>query len=409
MRFVMIGGGIAAGNVAVGLREEGFDGEIIILGDEPGLPFGRPPLSKTYLRDEEDLDDWLVKPADWFEANSVDLRSDSRATGLDPAGRRVILEEDEIICDKICIATGCRPKLPAIEGVDLEGVIPLRRKAHADAIKGLAKTNDAKVLIAGMSFIGAEVAASLRQIGADITAVFPGAGPLVSVLGKQVGTRLSEVHNASGIELVSEQTVTGFVGRGRVEAALTKSGRRIDCTMAVLGAGVEPNVEFLEGSGVLVDNGIQVDAFCQTNVENVFAAGDVAAQDHPVFGRIRVEHFNNAEKQGRYVARSMLGHTEPYDYIHTFWSDQFSHKIEYVGYAREWDEFVVRGDREKFLGFYLKDQQVAAAIGFDRGGDPEMEPDSELAACIPLIRDRLKIDPLRLSDESVDLHEIGDR
>lgn len=409
MRFVIIGGGLAGGNVAVGLREEGFDGEIIILGDEPGLPFGRPPLSKTYLRDEEDLSDWLVKPADWFQANSVDLRSDSGARGLDPAGRRVILEDDEIICDKICIATGCRPQLPDIEGVNLEGVIPLRRKAHADAIKDLAKANDAKVLIAGMSFIGAEVAASLSQIGADITAVFPGAGPLVSVLGKEVAARLSEVHKASGMELVPDQTVTKFVGRGSVEAALTKSGRRIDCTMAVLGAGVEPNVEFLEGSGVLVDNGIHVDAFCQTNVENVFAAGDVAAQDHPVFGRIRVEHYNNAEKQGRYVARSMLGHTDPFDYIHTFWSDQFTHKIEYVGYAREWDEFVVRGDSQKFLGFYLKDQQVAAVIGFDRGGDPEMEPDSELAACVPLVRDRPRVDPLRLSDETYDIHEMGDR
>jgi 3-phenylpropionate/trans-cinnamate dioxygenase ferredoxin reductase component len=402
-RFVIIGGGLAGGNVAVGLREEGFDGEIIILGDEPGLPFGRPPLSKTYLRGKEDLDGWLVKPSDWYQNDSIDLRPDSRATGLDPSGGRVLLEDGEIVCDAICIATGCRPKIPGIEGIHLEGVIPLRRKVHADAIKAQAGSDGAKAVIAGMSFIGSEVAASLRQLGTEVTAVFPGGGPLVSVLGKEVSGRLTEIHRRKGVELIPQDEVVSFVGKSRVEAAKTESGRHIECSFAVLAAGVEPNVEFLAGSQVQTDNGVLVDASCRTNIENVFAVGDVANHHHPIFGRIRIEHYNNAEKQGRHVARSMLGSTEPYDYVHTFWSDQYAHKIEYVGYAKQWDEFVIRGGDERFIGFYLKDGIMRAAVGLDRGGDPEMEPDSELAACVPLIRDGTPVDLLQLRDEAVDL------
>lgn len=403
MRFVVVGTGLAGGNVTVGLREEGFDGEIILLGDEPGLPFGRPPLSKTYLRDEEDLEGWLVKPADWYETHSVDLRTDSRAIGVDPGGKRVILEEGEIVCDAICIATGCTPKLPDIEGVDLEGVHTLRRKADADAIKVDAKAPGAKALVVGMSFIGSEVAASLRQIGTDVTAIFPGSAPLAAVLGEGVASRLFEIHSGKGVELLPNDSVAKFVGDGRVEAAITKAGRRVECTFAVVGVGVKPNVELLEGSGARINNGVEVDASCRTNIDNLFAAGDVAEHEHPIFGRIRVEHYNNAEKQGRHVARSMLGKPAPYDYVHTFWSDQYEHSIEYVGYARDWDEFVIRGDSERFLGFYLKDEVIRAVVGLDRGGDPEMEPDSELAACARLIRDGRNIDSRQLADEDFSL------
>lgn len=395
-RFVIIGGGLAGGNAAVGLREEGFDGEIIVLGDEPGSPFGRPPLSKTYLRGEEDLDGWLVKPPDWYDSHGVDLRLGSGATGLDPSGRRVLLQDGEIVCDAVCIATGCRPKIPAIEAVNLEGVLPLRRKVHAEAIQALAGSDGAKALIAGMSFIGSEVAASLRQLGTEVTAVFPGDGPLVSVLGQTVSSRLAEIHRGKGVELIPRDEVVSFVGRDRVEAAKTQSGRHIDCSFAVLAAGVEPNVEFLAGSQVRTDNGVLVDASCRTNIESVFAVGDVANHDHPIFGRIRIEHFNNAEKQGRHVARSMLGSTQPYDYVHTFWSDQYAHKIEYVGYAKQWDKFVIRADGEGFIGFYLEEGIMRAVVGLDRGGDPEADPDSELAAWIPLIRDGTPVDPLQL-------------
>jgi 3-phenylpropionate/trans-cinnamate dioxygenase ferredoxin reductase subunit len=181
--------------------------------------------------------------------------------------------------------------------------------------------------------------------------------------------------------LISHDAVERFEGAGRLERALTRSGRVIDCELAVVAVGIQPNVEMLAGSGVAVDNGVLVDAGCRTNVAGVYAAGDVANHMHPLFGRIRVEHYNNAEKQGAAAAKSMLRPNVEYGYLHTFWSDQYEHKLEYAGHARSWDGFDVRGsltDRS-FIGFYLESGVLRAAVGLNRGGDPEQDPDGELA------------------------------
>ncbi len=401
MRIVIVGAGLSGGNVAVGLREEGFEGEVVVLGDEPGLPFGRPPLSKTYLRDEEDLSGWFVQPGDWYAQHDVTLRTGARAVRVDASGGRVVLADDgEIACDRLCVATGCRARRPSIPGIDLDGVHLLRTKADADAIKDETRTRGAKAAVIGMSFIGSEVAASLRRLGVEVTAIFPGSGPLASVLGDRVAGAMSAIHRDNGVELLANEKVAELRGLDRVEEVVTESGRRVSCTFAVLGLGVEPNVELLDGSGVATDNGVLVDAACRTNVENVFAVGDVANHDHPIFGRLRVEHFNNAEKQGRHVARAILGSDEPYDYVHSFWSDQYDDKLEYVGFAKGWDDFVVRGDVEarSFLGFYLKDGVLQAAMGLNRGGDPEEDAGSELAECVELIRHRTPADPAVLTD-----------
>jgi 3-phenylpropionate/trans-cinnamate dioxygenase ferredoxin reductase subunit len=405
-RIVVIGGGLAGGNVAVSLREEGYDGEVVVLGAEPGPPFGRPPLSKTYLRDEEDLSGWLVKPGDWYSEHDITLRSEQPADRIDPGGRRVVLADGtEITCDAVCVATGCRPREVRGDGRDLDGIFTLRTKADADAINAAAREPGAKCVVIGMSFIGAEVAASLRQMGVEVTAIFPDAGPLERVLGEQVAAVMTGIHADHGVDLHPNQRVAGFRGASRVENVVSESGDSFDCTFCVVGVGVEPNVALAEGAGVTIDNGILVDARCRTSIENIYAAGDVANHDHPLFGRIRVEHYNNAEKQGRHVARAMLGKAGPYDYVHSFWSDQYDDKIEYIGYASEWDDFVVRGDLEgrAFLGFYLSDGRVIAAMGLNRGGDPEADADSELAACVQLIRDGSKVDAETLADEGREL------
>ncbi len=407
MRVVVLGAGLAGGNVAAGLRDEGFDGEIVLLGDEATPPFGRPPLSKTYLRAEEDLTSWLPKPIDWYTANDVELRLDGRVDRVDTANSRVIVGGEEITYDRLCLTTGCRPRLPDLPGIDLDGVLPLRTKEQCDEIKRRA-VKGAKAVVVGMSFIGSEVAASLRQLGVDVTAMFPGAGPLANVLGDAVARRMYEIHASQGVRLLPGEKVAAFEGAGRVEKVRTESGRSVECDFAVIGLGVEPNVELLKGSDVKIDNGVVVDVTCRANVPNVYAAGDVANHDHPLFGRIRVEHFNNAEKQARYVARSLLGSVEPFDYVHSFWSDQYDHKIEYIGHARKWDEFVVRGDLDGgFLGFYLKDDVPLAVMGLDRGGDPEAEPNSEMAQCVPLVRKREPVDPRALADEGAELASLA--
>jgi 3-phenylpropionate/trans-cinnamate dioxygenase ferredoxin reductase subunit len=405
---VIVGGGFSGGNAAATLREEGFAGPVVIVSREPGVPFGRPPLSKTYLRSAEDLEGWYVRPAGWYAEHGVDIRRASVA-GVDPAAHTVVLDSGESISyQKVLIATGARNRRLGVPGAELPGIHYLRTVAECDAIKQEAVAGRRAVVV-GMGFIGCEVAASLTQLGVQVTAVFPGRAPLDRVLGGQVGALIGAIHRANGVELLAGEQVAAFEGTERVEAIVTAAGRRIPCDFAVAGIGVEPDIPAVAGSSIAEDNGILVDEFCRTSAPDVYAAGDLANQLHPLFGRVRVEHYNNAEKQGAAAARSMLGSTAPYDYVHTFWSDQYEHTIEYVGHVTKWDEFVVRGSVEegKLVGFYLVDGVVRAAVGLDRGGDPELDRDSEMAASARLVAARAR--PARgvLADEHADLWSLA--
>src|SRR5213080_2876892 len=375
---VIVGAGLAGGNAAVTLREEGWRGRIVLLGAEPGIPFGRPPLSKTYLRGEEDLSAWYVKPADWYGEHDIELRTGSIVRQVDTALKQLRLASGATLdYDKLVLCTGGTNRNLAVPGANLPGVYQLRTVAECDAIRQVAQPG-ARAVVVGMGFIGAEVAASLRQMGLEVTAVLPGAAPLATVLGNQV------------------------------ERVLTAKGARLACDLVVVGVGIAPAVDALAGSAIALDNGILVNARCQTSVPDVFAAGDVANLLHPVFGRVRVEHFNNAEKQGRAVARAVLGNLQAYEYIYSFWSDQYEHKLEYVGFARNWERIVLRGsyDSRKFLAFYLTQGILQAAFGLNRGGDPELEADAELRACQDLIRGRIRLSETALADDRVDLRSL---
>jgi len=402
--IVIVGGGLAGGNAAVTLREEGFPGPVVLISREPGVPFGRPPLSKTYLRSEEDLGGWFVRPAGWYAGHGIERRH-AGVTTVDPAAHTVTLDSgEELGYQQVLIATGGRNRRLAIPGADLPGLHYLRTVAECDAIKREAAPGRRAVVV-GMGFIGCEVAASLTQLGVQVTAVFPGRDPLETVLGGQVGALIGAIHRANGVELLPGDQIAGFEGTERLAAAVTAAGRRITCDFAVAGIGIEPHVP---GVAVAQQNGILADELCRASAPDVYAAGDVANHLHPLFGRIRVEHYNNAEKQGAAAARSMLGSTAPYDYLYTFWSDQYEHKIEYVGHVTKWDEFVVRGsvaDR-KLIGFYLVDGVVRAAVGLDRGGDPELDLDGEMAACARLVAARARPAPAVLADDRTDLRSL---
>jgi 3-phenylpropionate/trans-cinnamate dioxygenase ferredoxin reductase component len=277
--------------------------------------------------------------------------------------------------------------------------------AECDAIKREALPGRRAVVV-GMGFIGCEVAASLTQLGVRVTAVFPSRAPLERVLGGQVGGLIGGFHRANGVDLLPGARVAAFEGTERLEAVVTAAGRRIACDFAVAGIGIEPDIPDV---AVAQENGILTDELCRASAPDVYAAGDVANQLHPLFGRIRVEHFNNGEKQGRAAARSMLGATDPYDYVHSFWSDQYTHKIEYVGHAARWDEFVIRGSLEQgaLIGFYLLDGVVAAAVGVDRGGDPELDLGGEMAACARLVAERARPGAGVLADDRTDLWSLA--
>ena len=402
--IVIVGGGMAGGNAAVTLREEGFAGPVVLISREPTVPFGRPPLSKTYLRSEEDLDGWYVRPAGWYADHNVECRSGTVAA-VDPAAHTVSLGSgEELGYHKVLIATGGRNRRLGIPGSGLPGIHYLRTVAECDAIKREAAPGRRAVVI-GMGFIGCEVAASLTQLGVRVTAVFPGQNPLDRVLGAQVGALIGAMHRAKGVELRPGDQVAAFEGTERLEAVVTGTGHRIACDFAVAGIGIQPEIPAVP---VTQENGILTDERCRASAPDVYAAGDIANHLHPLFGRIRVEHYNNAEKQGTAAARSMLGSAAPYDYLHSFWSDQYEHKIEYVGHADKWDEFVIRGSvaEAKLIGIYLVDGVVRAAVGLDRGGDPELDLDGEMAACARLVAARARPAPAALADDHTDLWSL---
>jgi 3-phenylpropionate/trans-cinnamate dioxygenase ferredoxin reductase subunit len=407
--FVIVGGGVAGGNAAAALREEGFTGRVVIISQEPGVPYGRPPLSKTYLRSEEELEGWYVRPAGWYEEHDVDLLSGSSVVAVDAAAHMVVLGSGkELRYQKVLIATGGRNRRLGLPGAQLSGILYLRTVADCDAIKREAVANRRAVVV-GMGFMGCELAASLTQLGVRVTAVFPGRVPLERVLGAEIGALIGDIHRANGVELLAGDQVAALEGTERLEAVVTANGHRVACDFAVVGVGITPDVPAIAGSSITQANGILADELCRTSATDVYAAGDVANHLHPLFGRVRVEHFNNAEKQGAAAARSMLGSATPYGYIHSFWSDQYEHKIEYVGHATKWDEFVVRGsvDEGKLVGFYLLDGLVQAAVGLDRGGDPELDSDSEMAACARLVALRVRLARGLLADEHADLWSLA--
>ena len=327
---------------------------------------------------------------------------------VDPAAHSVVLDSGQRLeYQKVLIATGGRNRRLAALGAELDGIHYLRTVAECDAIKREARAGRRAVVV-GMGFIGCEVAASVTQLGVRVTAIFPGAAPLERVLGTEVGEAIGAIHRENGVELLAEHQVGAIEGSGRVEAVVTGDGDRVACDFVVVGVGIEPVAPAFVGSSVAQSGGIDVDERCRASQPDVYAAGDVANHLHPIFGRIRVEHFNNAEKQGRAAARSMLGAADPYDYLHSFWSDQYEHKLEYVGHAAKWDEFVVRGSlaERKLVGFYLLDGQIHAAVGLDRGGDPELDTEGEMAACARLVAQRAKPSRSQLVDEAVNLWSL---
>jgi len=398
----------AGGTAAATLRDEGFNGRVVLVSREPGIPFGRPPLSKTYLRSEEDLTSSYVRPPGWYEAHEVDLRADS-VIGVDPAAHALALRSGrELGYEKLLIATGGRNRMLELPGSELPGIYYLRTVAECDAIKREAEAGRRAVVV-GMGFIGCEVAASLTQLDVQVTAIFPGRNPLERVLGEQLGALIGEVHRSNGVRLLPGAQVAAFHGTKRLESIVLADGEQVGCDFAVVGVGIDPDVPPIAGSSVAQDNGILVDERCRSNAPDVYAAGDVANHLHPVFGRIRAEHYNSAEYHGAAAARAMLGSSAPFDYVHNFFSDQYEHVLHVrrpryeVGRLRRPRE--PRGCQIRRL---LPGRRGGAGpVGFDRGGDPEWEPDSEMATSARLVASRARPGYGVLTDEGADLRSLA--
>jgi len=395
---VIVGAGQAGASAAGSLRDHGYDGELVMIGAEPMAPYERPPLSKEYLRGESGHQ--LIRPEAWWADHDVDARLGVRAARLLAADRAIELEDGERVAfDQAVIATGSRNRRFDWPGLDLPGVLDLRAAPDADAIRAAA-SGASKAVLVGMGFIGAEVAASLRHLGIDVTVIEYAHTPLERVLGAELGGSIEALHRDHGVEMFFRDAAERFVGDGRFEAVLTKEGRTIEGDFAVVGVGVEPVTELAAQGGVPVENGIPVDATLRTPVEGVWAIGDVARHDHPVFGPIRVEHFDNAVKMGEHVARNLLGANEVFDDAHWFWSDQYDADIQMAGYALEWDRTVIRGSIEErsFSAFLLKEGRLLSTFSMNRRSDARRS--------MPLIVARAHPDPDRLADPDVDLRSL---
>ena len=401
-RFVIVGAGLAGAKAAETLREEGFDGELLLIGDEPERPYERPPLSKDYLRGET-AEKPYVHPESFYADNEITLETSTRVTGIDAGLSELLLEGDRRLgYDRLLLTTGAVPRRLDVPGAELDDIHYLRTLPDSERI-GERIERGGRLVVVGSGWIGAEIAASARQKGCEVTMVEMASLPLERVLGPEVGQIYLDIHRDHGIEFLPETTVEHFEGAGSVERVVTRDGATLEADFVVVGIGVAPRTGLVETAGLRIDNGVLVDERLETSVPGVFAAGDVANAHHPFYGhRLRVEHWANALNQGPVAARAMLGQDVAYDEIPYFFSDQYEVGMEYGGFATSWDEVVFRGEvaAREFVAFWLEDERVVAGMNVNVWDVNE--------AIRELIRSRHAVDPTRLADPDVPFDALVD-
>ena len=366
---VIIGGGPAGNMAAETLRDEGYAGPITMLSADATLPADRPNLSKDYLAGRISEEWALLRSPDYFQDNGIDGRLSTRVARIDTEQRSIELADgSRLTYGALLLATGAEPVKLDVPGADLDHVRYLRTLDDSRAL--IARAGNAKrVAIVGASFIGLEVASSLRARGLDVHVIGPEAIPMARLLGQQVGSFIRSVHEQHGVNFHLGRTATSID-----EHALTlDNGERIDADLVVVGIGVRPATALAEQAGLTIDRGVLVDQFLETSAPAVFAAGDIARWPDPHSGQaIRVEHFVVAERQGQTAARNMLGRREPFDAVPFFWTEQHDLGIGYVGHAERWDEIVIDGSLEArdCSVTYLREgrKQAVAVIHRDHEG-----------------------------------------
>lgn len=379
---VIIGGGLAAARTAEQLRRSEYDGAITIVSDEGHLPYDRPPLSKQVLRAE--TDDVTLKPAEFYEEKDITVLLGNGVSSVDTAAKTLTLVDGtQLSYDELVIATGLVPKRIS-SFPDLTGIHVLRSYDQSLALRreaGAAR----RAVVVGAGFIGCEVAASLRGLGVDVVLVEPQPAPLASVLGEQIGELVARLHRAEGVDVRCAVGVAQVGGDDRVQSVTLGDGTELEADLVVVGIGSHPATEWLEGSGIEVDNGVVCDEVGRASAPHVWAIGDVASWRDTVGGQVRVEHWSNVADQARAMAPSMLGQdalaavSVPY-----FWSDQYDVKIQCLGEPEATDTVhLVEDDGRKFLAYYERDGVVVGVVG---GGMPGkvMKARSKIAAGAPI-------------------------
>ena len=399
--LAIVGASVAGTSAATAARAAGFVGRIVLVGDEPGLPYERPPLSKAILRDEAAPESADLHDEDHYADQQIDLLPGRTVSALDLATRALVLDGAERIeCSSIIIATGSAPRRLTIPGADLDGVHHLRTRGDALRLRD-ALRRGTRVAVIGAGWIGTEVAASARQVGAEVVLVDPAPVPLQRVLGDTIGGVFAALHADHGVTLRLGTGVTSLAGTGEVERVVLSDGSTEAVDLVVVGIGVTPRTGLAEGAGLAVADGIVVDSHLQTATPGVYAVGDVASAWHPHYGRhLRVEHWANALNQGATAGANAAGADQVYDRIPYFFSDQYDLGMEYVGLGQPGDQLTVRGDLEgrRFIAFWHRDGIVTAAMNVN-----VWDVVDDLRS---LLVERAVVDPDRLADEDVPLGEL---
>ncbi|MBY8887877.1 FAD-dependent oxidoreductase [Streptomyces sp. PTM05] len=415
--FVIVGAGLAGAKAAEALREQGFTGRVILVGDERDRPYERPPLSKGYLLGKDERDAVFVHPLAWYAEHHIELHLGQPVVHLDRTAKTVTLGDGAVIgYDKLLLATGAEPRRLDVPGTDLAGVHHLRRLAHAERLRGVLSSlgrDNGHIVIAGGGWIGLEVAAAARSYGAEVTVVEPEPTPLHSALGPELGEVFADLHREHGVRFHFGARLTEITGQdGMVLAVRTDDGEEHPCHDVLAAIGAAPRTALAEAAGLTMaaradGGGIAVDASLRTSDPDIYAAGDCAAAEHPLIGaRLRVEHWANALNAGQAAARAMLGESVSYDRVPYFFTDQYDLGMEFSGHAAPgtYDQVVCRGDvgKRQFIAFWLRageeGHQVLAAMNvnvWDVTG-PLQE----------LIRTGRPVDPERLSDPGVPLESL---
>lgn len=409
---LLIGGGLASANCARWLREEGADGEILLVGRESDPPYNRPPLTKGYLQGKERRDDAYFRPDEWWIEQRIELKTRTSVMKLDTSSREATLSTKEVVSfDTALIATGANVRRIPADGSELDGIHYVRAFGNSDAVR--ADAAGRRVVLIGGSYIGCEVAASLTAIGAQATIVMLEEVTLERGFGKQAGGWFQRRLEEHGVRVVSGDRLARFEAgeSGRVGAVVTEGGERIETDAVVIGAGVMPDVMLARAARLELDaelGGIRCDSRLRTSAEGIYAAGDVAAYDSVVHGRrIRVEHWDVAFNHGKTAALNMLGRDVPHEVVPYFFSDLADWaSLEYVGPASSWDREVVRGslDDGEFSVWYLSEGRVAGALSVGRSADLD---DARRLIASGVALD--EAEQARLGDAAADTAAIGAR
>ena len=404
--MLIIGGGLAGATAAATLREEGFTGPVVLIGDEDQVPYIRPPLSKGFLAGKDSEESLLPYPDDWYQQNNVELITGQSAKAIDPAAHTVTLSGGGTRgYAKLLLATGASPRVIPFPGVGLNGVHYFRTKADSVRLRGELSGGGRRLVLIGSGWIGMEIAATARELGNEVTLMGLEEIPLSLAIGPQIGAAFAARHREAGVQfrLPASAKEIQADDDGNVAAVVTTNGETLPADLVVVAVGVVPNTALAEAAGLQIRNGILVDAALRTSDPDIFAAGDVANALHPVTGEYaRSEHWANAIAGGKVAGRSMLGRDAALDEIPYFYTDQFDIGMEYSGYAAltKDAELVIRGslDKREFIAFWLRDGKVVAGMNVNIWDVQDAIKD--------LIRGGRTVDPQRLADPAVALEEL---